>query len=81
VHSGKALDCPGGLKSEADVKQQQPNDSPSQQWFYNPTTQEIKSTTQELVLDVFEERITPGTKVMAFPSHNGLNQKWMLIPV
>jgi hypothetical protein len=77
VHSHKALDCMGLLTAGMQVVQNEPNDELNQQWSYHEDTQEIKSTTQNFVLDVWDGNTTPGTIVIARPPHNASCPKWI----
>jgi hypothetical protein len=80
VKSGKALDCSGGLKQGGQIIQWTPHGQANQQWVYDPVTKAIKSTTQNLVLDVKGGNLKPGGEVIAWPPNNGPNQKWELTP-
>jgi hypothetical protein len=81
VKSKKALDCSGGLKQGGQIVQWDPHGKENQQWVYDRATQTIKSTTQNLVLDVKGANLTPGGEVIAWPPNNGQNQKWVLVPL
>jgi hypothetical protein len=80
-NSRKVLDCEGGLKHGANIIQYTAHGGPNQQWIYEPQSQEIRSTTRNLVLDVKGANLRPGSDVCAWPPNNGPNQKWRLVPV
>jgi hypothetical protein len=79
VHSGKALDASGGLKQGAALIQWGPHNGPNQKWVYDPTTQEIQSTSQNLVFDAKGGSLSPGTDIIIWPKNNGPNQKFLLV--
>jgi hypothetical protein len=80
AHSGKALDAEGGLKQGAAIIQWAPHGQANQQWVYDPGTQTIKSTSQNLVFDVKGGNLKSGGEVIAWPPNNGANQKFVLVP-
>jgi hypothetical protein len=81
VKSKKALDCSGGLKQGGAIIQWAPHGRENQQWVYDRASQTIKSTTQNLVLDVNGGNLKPGGEIIAWHPNNGPNQKWVLVPV
>jgi hypothetical protein len=81
VKSGKALDATGGLKQGANIIQWGPHGGPNQQWVYDPSTKNIKSTSQNLVFDVKGGNLKPGGEVIAWPANGQANQKWDFVPV
>jgi hypothetical protein len=81
VKSGKALDAEGGLGQGKRVIQWDPHGQANQQWKYDPATQNIKSVSQNLVLDVKDGNLRPGGEVILWPPNNGPNQKWRLVSV
>jgi uncharacterized protein YndB with AHSA1/START domain len=79
LHSGKVLDAYGGLGAGAHLMQFGAHGGPNQRWVYDPTTQEIKATTQDLVFEIENMRLEPGTGVIAGERNSGLHQQWRLI--
>jgi hypothetical protein len=81
VKSGKVVDAAGGLKQGAGLIQFGAHGGANQQWQYDPATQTIKSTSENLVLDVKGGNLKPGGEVIVWPPNNGPNQKWVLVPI
>eukprot|EP01126_Amoeba_proteus_P054531 TRINITY_DN6715_c0_g1_i3.p1 TRINITY_DN6715_c0_g1~~TRINITY_DN6715_c0_g1_i3.p1 ORF type:complete len:808 (-),score=160.56 TRINITY_DN6715_c0_g1_i3:68-2419(-) len=67
------LDVAGGVAASHNLIQYPPHGGPNQKFTFN---HDGSIGVGGLVLDVFESRKAPGTKVISYPYHGGNNQKW-----
>jgi hypothetical protein len=79
LHSGKVLDASGGLGAGHGVIQFKSHGGPNQRWLYNPATQQIKSTTQELVFEARNGKVDKGAEIAVAPPNDSPAQKFRLV--